>query len=393
LLKESFCPSCGSAGLLPFYEVKGVPVHSCLMTTTKREALEFPCGDILLGFCKICGFISNIAYDPKFQNYSSGYEDQQCFSPTFNTFAHDLAKRLIDKYNLFNKQIVEIGCGKGDFLLLLCELGHNRGVGIDPAWVPERVRSEAADRVLFIPEYYSDKHGKYSGDLICCRHTLEHIYSTADFVKTIRQAVDRREDSIVFFEVPDVGRVLRELAFWDIYYEHCSYFSPGTFARLFRFCGFQIIDLSKAFADQYLLIETRPTNKQANQLHQLEETAEQMARDVEYFSIRCSKKLDHWKEFFRKVRVNKRRAVVWGSGSKCVSFLTTIEIEKEIEYVIDVNPYRHGKFIPRAGKEVMPPEFLKEYKPDVILVMNPIYCKEIQEKLSEMNLAAELVPV
>jgi len=363
------------------------------MMPTLKEALDFPCGDIVLVFCGRCGFITNTAYDPGRQNYSSGYEDQQCFSPTFNTFAHDLAKRLIDKYNLFNKQIVEIGCGKGDFLIHLCELGHNRGVGIDPAWVPDRIKSDHAGRVEFIQDYYSRKHGKYRGDLVCCRHTLEHIQPVAEFVSTVREAIGESQSMVIFFEVPDVGRVLRELAFWDIYYEHCSYFSLGTLARLFRRCGFQIIDLSRAFENQYLLIEARPACNPDNRLYELEETVEEMAGKVKYFSTHSLEKLNYWKDFFQKIGANKRRAVIWGSGSKCVSFLTTLGIKEEVEYVIDVNPYRHGKFIPGVGKEVMPPEFLKEYKPDVIIVMNSVYCKEIQKGLSQMNLDPEVVPV
>lgn len=100
-------------------------------------------------FCKECGFISNVAFDPSKLNYSSVYEDQQSFSSTFNAFAHDIARRLIEKHNLHNKSILEIGCGKDDFLALLCELDHNRGAGIDPAYVEGRVHGEASDRLTF----------------------------------------------------------------------------------------------------------------------------------------------------------------------------------------------------------------------------------------------------
>jgi len=363
-----------------------------MLMQTQQEALKFPRGDIVLGFCEECGFISNVAFNPSMLDYSKNYEDQQCFSPTFNTFAQHLANRLIEKYDLYDKNILEIGCGKGDFLMLLCELGHNRGVGIDPAYVKDRIHSKASDRLTFIQDYYSERYAKYHGDLVCCRHTLEHIHNTAEFVSSVRRAIGNRLDTVVFFEVPDVTRILRELAFWDIYYEHCSYFSPGSLARLFRSCKFEVIDLSRAFNDQYLLIEARPISEASGKAHELEESLEELAKDVEYFAGHCREKLDQWKNWLQQIDAEGKRAVVWGSGSKCVSFMTTLGVKDEIRYVIDVNPYRHGKFLPGAGKKIMPPEFLKEYKPDITIVMNPIYCDEIRQMLDDMEVNTEVIP-
>jgi len=58
------CPNCGSVGMSVFYELEGVPVHSVLLLPTREEALNYPQGDIALGFCRACGFIANVALDP-----------------------------------------------------------------------------------------------------------------------------------------------------------------------------------------------------------------------------------------------------------------------------------------------------------------------------------------
>ncbi|MBT9314441.1 class I SAM-dependent methyltransferase [Leptothoe spongobia] len=390
---ECTCPNCGHQGLSIFYDVRQVPVHSCLMLPTQEDALNFPQGDVILGVCAECGFITNVAFDPQWSAYAPNYEDQQSFSPTFNQFALDLANRLIDKYDLRNQDIIEIGCSKGDFLLLLCELGGNRGVGIDPSVLPGRVQNEAASRVTFIQDYYSEKHAQYVGEFICCRHTLEHIQPTAEFLKTVRTSIGDRQDTVIFFEVPDTIRVLQDLAFEDIYYEHCSYFTPGSLARLFRSCGFEVIDLYRAYGDQYLLIEAKPTATRAEQVHPLEETPAQLVQTVQAFITRIQQKLAHWKQTLEQFQASGKRVVVWGSGSKCVSFLTTLDTVDLIQYVVDINPHRQGKFIPGVGKEIMAPEFLTDYQPDHVIVMNPIYLSEIQHSLDSLGVITQVMSV
>lgn len=389
-LNDKACPNCGSKGLSLFYEVDDVPVHSCLMLSSKEEALDFPSGDVRLGFCGNCGFITNTEFDSKWSAYAPNYEDQQSFSPTFNRFAKELAQQLIDKYDLHNKSIVEIGCSKGDFLHLLCEMGDNTGVGIDPSAVPGRVSSSAADRITLIQDYYSEKYAEHVGDFICCRHTLEHIQPTEEFIKTVRKSIGDRDVAVVF-EIPDTVRVLKEEAFEDIYYEHCSYFTPGSLARLFRKCGFEITDLYRAYGDQYLLVDARPVAAESDKVHALEDSVSEIEADVQSFIDKIEGTLGGWRSRLEAAQEAGKKVVVWGSGSKCVAFLTTLDTIDKIQYVVDINPHRHGKFIPGVGKQIMSPEFLKEYQPDTVIVMNEIYMDEIGAMLNDMGIKPEMV--
>ena len=255
------CPACGSASLETFYEVASVPVHSCLMMDNRADAAAFPRDDLRLAICKACGFITNVLFDPKWSAYAPNYEDQQSFSPTFNSFAGGLARNLVDRYDLRDRDLVEVGCSKGDFLAMLCELGPNRGVGIDPSALEGRVTSDAADRMRFLNAYYGPEHVDINADFICCRHTLEHIQPVRAFADLLRRAVKHNPHAPVMIEIPETARVLTEAAFEDIYYEHCSYFTPGTLASLMRRAGFEVYDLRIEYDDQYLVIEagTDPT--------------------------------------------------------------------------------------------------------------------------------------
>jgi len=200
------CPNCGSfGGCHPFYEVIGVPTNSCLLIEDRARALDFPTGDIVLAVCNECGFIFNTTWDSERTVYSDQYEETQGFSPTFNAFNRAIAADLINTYNIRGKTVLEIGCGKGEFLNLICEIGANRGIGYDPSFVPARQRSE--QDIRFVREFFTEGANEVAPDLLCCKMTLEHIGQTQRFLASVR-SVANRKDSVIFFQVPDVGRIL-----------------------------------------------------------------------------------------------------------------------------------------------------------------------------------------
>ena len=129
--QKHVCPACGGASLESFYVVKNVPVNSCILMASREEALGYPKGEINLVYCHDCGFIYNAKFDEKLIEHSGRYEETQGYSRTFNAFHERLAENLIERHDLHGKEILEIGCGKGEFLTLLCDLGENRGTGFD----------------------------------------------------------------------------------------------------------------------------------------------------------------------------------------------------------------------------------------------------------------------
>jgi SAM-dependent methyltransferase len=384
------CPSCGGRELEPFYAQEDIPVHSVRLMRTRDEAVRFPRGSLRLAFCPACGFITNTAYDPAPQDYGDSYEETQGFSATFNEWADGLARRWVERHGLEGRQVLEIGCGKGEFLVSMVEHGVVRGIGIDPSFVEERVSAEAAERVTVIKDYYSEAYADLVGDAVVCRHTLEHIHQTAELVGLVSRSLKDSPDTVVLFELPDVLRVLREVAFWDLYYEHCSYFTPGSLARLFRRAGFEVLDLALEFDEQYILLECRPANG-GGPPHPLEEDPGEVAAAVESFKRGFAATRTHWRDRLRSARAEGRRAVIWGGGSKGVSFLTTLGVNGEVEYVVDVNPYKQGMYMPGTGHEVVGPDFLRDYRPELVVAMNPVYVGEIASELSSLGVEAELV--
>jgi SAM-dependent methyltransferase len=386
------CPNCGAEGLESVYEVRNIPAHSCLLMETREEALAYPRGDLVLGWCRRCAFACNTIFDVEKNAYSTRYEEVQTFSPTFSAFQTGLVERLVEKRGIRGADVVEIGCGKGEFLLELCEVGENRGVGIDPSFVPGRGDWNAGGRARFINELYSaERHGRLRADAIVCRHTLEHIQPTREFVSTVRRAIGDDLDTLFFLEIPDQERVYDECAFWDVYYEHCSYFTQGALERVFLDCGFEILDSWRGFGDQYLLIEGRPLPPGERASWQVRERLEDIEAKVRAFSENAPRVIADWRERFRAWRAAGKRVVIWGAGSKGVAFLSTLGVGDDLEFAVDINPHKHGFFMPGTGHEVVSPERMVDYGPDVVVVMNGIYLDEIGRQLEGLGLSPELV--
>ncbi len=387
-----FCPNCEQEQLTVFHEIEGVPTNSCILLDSPDAARNYPRGSIRLGFCQKCGFISNTAFDSRLTEYSDRYEETQGFSPTFNTFHERLGRRLVDRYGLNEKRLVEIGCGKGEFLALLCELGDNHGVGFDPGYLERRLPPPIRGNVEFVKDFYSEKYAAFDADFVCCKMTLEHIHPTGDFLRTVRRSIGPREGVITFFQIPDATRIVSTCAFEDVYYEHCSYFTPPSLAQLFEQNGFQILHLGSEYEGQYLTIEA-VSNNAPERLPGLEPDVEEIGRQVAAFPSLFQEKVTTWRARLALWRRQGRRVVLWGSGSKGVSFLTTLGVGEEIDYVVDINPFRQGFFMSGTGHRIVGPEFLRNYRPETVVLMNAIYKDEVRKSLGEMGLRPEIIPL
>lgn len=385
------CPCCGADGLEAFHEQEGVPVHSVRLVPTRAEALDFPRGALRLGLCRRCGFITNTAYDPALQDYAVAYEETQGCSPTFNSWASGLARRWVERYDLEGDDVLEIGAGKGEFLASMIEHGAGHGVGIDPSFEAGRLDGRAGERIDFIADYYSERYAHLAGDAVVCRHTLEHIHPAGDFVRLVRGSLAGRPDAVVLLELPDAMRVLREVAFWDVYYEHCSYFTPGSLARLLRSAGFELLELELDYGDQYILAECRPAHGAPAPPHRLEEEPAEVADAAARFADGLATTRARWRERLERLRADGGRAAIWGGGSKGVSFLTTVGLGDEIAYVVDVNPRKQGMYMAGSGHRVVGPGYVADDPPDLMIAMNPIYLEEIGAELAAQGVDAELV--
>jgi len=383
------CPACGHS-MQTFFRQPGVPVNSCILVDSREEALAFPRGDIELGVCTGCGFMCNQAFNPKCAEYSGRYEETQAYSQTFNKFHLALATELVERFELKGKTVVEVGCGKGEFLALLCRLGGNAAIGYDPGFDPARQIFEPGTKTRMIRDFYGPGSGTAEGDLVCCKMTLEHIRGTHDFALTLRESMKPGGDSSVFIQVPESLRILNDVAFEDIYYEHCSYFTPGSLARMFRKAGFRVDRLDVTYAGQYLTLEGGLAGAEDATPLALEESVESVVELAQSFTQRFEAKQTEWQARIQEAS-RQGPVALWGSGSKAVAFLrATDPASKLIEHVVDINPHRQGHFMPGTGQRILSPSDLRTVAPAAVIVMNPVYREEIAAELTRHGIAANI---
>src|SRR6266436_5007430 len=94
---------------------------------------------------------------------------------------------------------------------------------------------------------------------------------------------------------------------------------------------------------------------------------------AESFPDKVNEVEEFWRERISSASNNGRRVVLWGGGSKGVSFLTTLGLTEEVAAVVDVNSFKQGKFMPGTGHPVIAPKALINQPADLVIVMNPIY--------------------
>lgn len=380
------CPLCGATGFDVFLERPRSPLHQNLLCRTREEARALNSGKLEIALCPNCGFVFNAAFLAELMSYSRIYDNTQTHSPLFQRYLTELAEDLVNRYGLAGKTIVEVGCGKGDFLRLLCRGGRNRGLGFDPSYIGPETAEQGAIR--FLTEFYTGQRSDTAPALVCCRHVIEHIPSPLEMLRGIRQALGENSSVVVYFETPNVEWIFENTAFWDFFYEHCTYFTPETLAWAFEMSGFSVIDVKSAFGGQYLGIEARGGSAPSAPLSLPSSGAVGLEKQVRAFSAKVTAKIQECREQVRKFS-RQGGCALWGAAAKGVTFANVIDPgATEIKFVVDINPAKAGTYVPGTGHPIVSLESLVDQAPVAgLLSVNSNYLLEQRAQLAALSLA------
>lgn len=382
------CNACGTAAPRTFFEVPDIPVLVCALWPDADSARACPKGDLQLTYCANCGAIENQAFDAERVVYTDQYENSLHFSEFFQGYVRDLAQGIVARFSPSGGTVVEIGSGDGQFLELMTELGDCRGVGFDPSYDRDAPDELDGGRVRFVREYFDESQKALGADLVVCRQVLEHVPDPGAMLRSVRAALT--PESAVVFEVPNALYTLEAPSLWDVIYEHVTYWSAGSLARLFAACGYDVTGSETTYAEQFVAIDARPSASDQGSIGVAVDDLAHLTGAVELFSAAWRETIAGWHEELAARAARGERVALWGTGARGVNFLNIADPTGSIAQVVDINPRKHGKHVPGTGQQVARPEDLKANPPDLVVVMNPNYLDEIQTSLNDMGLHPEV---
>ncbi|HRP92936.1 MAG TPA: class I SAM-dependent methyltransferase [Ignavibacteriaceae bacterium] len=336
---------------------KNVPVFQNKVYSSKDEAVNAKRGKVELVQSTESGFVFNKEFNSAIMNYDENYQNEQSNSLLFRKHLKEVLQ-LLKNLGIDGKKIVEIGCGKGFFFDIMLKDEQNCW-GFDPTYEGSNKR--------IIKEYFGSANNNINADVVILRHTLEHIENPFTFLHSIAKANNYK--GYLFVEVPTFDWIINKNAFWDIFYEHCNYFTEDTLSIMF-----EKSTTGSLFGGQYIFLWA-----DLSQLRNL--IPKNTFRLYDFLTFET--KLNELKDIVQ----NNGELAIWGAGAKGSTFLNLLDPERKyIKYVIDINPAKHHKYIAGTGHPILPPDKILSTPVDGVIVMNNNYISEISSMIKNNSI-------
>lgn len=367
------CPICKSKKTEIFLKRYKMPVCQNLLCFSKKAAKVVKRDDTFIAVCKKCGFIFNQCFNPDLLGYGKDYNNSQTSSPVFRDHIDSLIDQLVEKEGVRNRFIVEIGCGDGFFLKALCKKGKNTGIGFDPSYVGPK--SLMNGKLRFVRGYYGGSNKFIGGDVIICRHVIEHVKYSLNMLNLIKRACEIDfPHAKIFFETPSAAWILKNRVIWDFFYEHCSYFTKESLKTSFEIAGLKINKISKVFRGQYLWVSSEIAQKKSTK--KIKNNSFEIQKLTKRFDASEKKLLKSYLGRIKKMN-KEGKVALWGAGAKGVAFANLIDPDcKSIDCVVDLNSKKQGKYIPGTGHPIVDYKQLSKRNVRNVILMNPNYHSE-----------------
>ena len=380
------CYLCKSTAIKDFFKMPPVPTQDGLMCNSLENALNITKESILLRYCKNCGFIGNESHTATNINFDN-YDFSNDYSPLFGEYVNRLCDDLIERYDLRNKTILDVGCGDGFFLEKICKKGNNKGIGIDSGFNHSKRKNTKNLDIQFIQDYYSEKYKDLKVDFIACRLVIDLLSEPIPFLKMMRKNLEKQANTIVFFEVPNAAYTFNKNVIWNVVYEHRSWFTKESLILFFEVCGFEVLHVNTLWNDEFLGIAAIP--KFSKIATNITSPNEQLNQLIANFNNNFTNCIAECKTKIEQIKKSNTRCIAWAAGARAVSFFNLFDLKELIPFIVDINVMRHGKYLPGSGQQIVNPAFIMDYQPELIIITNPTYATEIKEQVWGTGLKPE----
>lgn len=339
------------------YRQNGLPVFQNKVYPVRDDALNAVLGDVELVQCQNSGLVFNHLFNPGSLDYDEDYQNEQACSPAFRRHLDAVLGRVMHHFG-GSRRGVEIGCGKGYFLSMLQQAGVAI-TGFDPAYQGDNPDVRKA--------YYQDSPHGGKPDYIILRHVLEHIPDPWAFLEKL--AMECKAGCGIYIEVPCFDWIVTNHAFYDVFYEHCNYFTLDVLTAAFG----RMTESGHLFGDQYLYIFA-----DLSSFHRPD-----AGRVRKHAAVNLQGSLSG----ILAQRVASGGTYVWGAGAKGITFVNLLFLKNiKVSALIDINPAKQGQFIGLSGTQIKSPGDAEPgFMNANVIVMNPVYVDEIANAISHFN--------
>jgi 2-polyprenyl-3-methyl-5-hydroxy-6-metoxy-1,4-benzoquinol methylase len=344
--------------------------------------------------CHSCFLVQVDEYKKSDAIFNSDYVYFSSYSTTWLAHAREYANKMVARFG-FNtqSQVIEIASNDG----YLLQYFHQKNIpvlGIEPTANTARVAIEKG--VNSIVDFFGVrlatelKKKNMQADLLLGNNVLAHVPDIVDFVKGLKLALKPR--GVITMEFPHLMQLVENNQFDTIYHEHFSYLSFSTVKRIFTAQGLELFDVeelpthggSLRIYAKHAEDSSKPIGAAVEQLLQKEESKgmSSLAYYDNFQQKALQVKLD-LTELLIKLKREGAAVAAYGAAAKGNTLLNYCGIKSDlIDFVVDANPHKQGKWLPASHIPVVNEAHLKQTKPQYVIILPWNLKEEITRQLA-----------
>jgi SAM-dependent methyltransferase len=387
----SHCRGCGTPLRLTVVDLGKSPLCESFLAADRLEAME-PFFPLHVRVCERCWLAQLPSFVPPEEIFEE-YAYFSAYSDSWVEHARAYVGMITDRLALSSQSLViELASNDGYLLQHFLPLGIPV-LGVDPA---ANVAQAAEERgVPTLVEFFGVElatrlaaEGKRA-DLVVGNNVLAQVPDLDDFVRGVEIVL--AQGGTATFEFPHLARLLEGIQYDTIYHEHFSYFSLFSVLETFGARGLTIVDVEElpSHGGSLRIYASRTSEgpRVAPAVAELlaREQAEGLHDGARYerFSAEVESSKRALLELLIGWRAEGKHVVGYGAPGKGNTLLNYCGIRGDlIDYIVDRNPYKHGRFTPGTQIPIFPPERIAETRPDAIVILPWNLAREISGQLA-----------